>query len=96
MEENFNNPENLDTVILTILSLQFKQVLVCLKTAERQSVSTSIRSSDPRRLVWVYTVSLGLQMPVLRANNVDSDKTLENAASDLALHCLIRPTCPGT
>ena len=28
------------------------------------------------------------------ANSVDPDQTPQNAASDLGLHCLLRPGCP--
>ena len=29
------------------------------------------------------------------ANSVDPDQMLQNAASDLGLHCLLRPVCPN-
>ena len=30
------------------------------------------------------------------ANSADPDQTPQNAASDLGLHCLLRPVCPNT
>ena len=30
------------------------------------------------------------------ANTADPDQMLQNAASDLGLHCLLRPVCPST
>ena len=30
------------------------------------------------------------------ANSIDPDKTLRSSASDLGLHCLLRPVCPDT
>ena len=30
------------------------------------------------------------------ANSVDTDQTPHSAASDLSLHCLLRPACPNT
>ena len=30
------------------------------------------------------------------ANSVDSDQTMHSVASDLGLHCLLRPICPNT
>ena len=32
----------------------------------------------------------------LVANSVDPDQTPRSAASDLGLHCLLRPVCPNT
>ena len=36
-----------------------------------------------------------LNSAVQVTNSVDPDQMLQNAASDLGLHCLLRPVCPN-
>ena len=52
-------------------------------------------------LVLLFNKSIVLPVNVYNiagrvANNVDPDQTPRSAASDLVLHCLLRPVCPNT
>ena len=55
----------------------------------KHSKKTQIRLGT--RGVWVLPPTAGWV-----ANNVDTDQTPRSAASDLGLHCLLRPVCPNT
>ena len=50
-----------------------------------------------RRLIWVYTVCLDLSVRIrIVITHRFAASDLGYAASDLGIHCLLRPVCPNT
>ena len=84
LEEDCQSPTKISMIGITVFIRNIRTPLL-LAILFRQSVKISILLP-----VDVYKTAGWV------ASSVDPDQMPQNAASDLGLHCLLRPVCPNT
>ena len=84
LEEDCQSPTKISMIGITVFIRNIRTPLLLIILV-RQSVKAPF-----------YYLFMCIATAGLVTNIVDPDQTPQNAASDLGLHCLLRPVCPNT